>query len=317
MKLNGLHILLTYTCNFACDHCFVWGSPHQRGVFTVSRLKETLDQAAEAGGIEEIYFEGGEAFLYYPLLLEGVRMAAERGFWVGIVSNAYWATSEWDARLWLEPLLEAGLDRIEVSSDLFHGAVADTPESGHAMAAAQALGLDAGVISIDPPQGARKPDGEGSGQPLAGGGVMFRGRAAEKLIEGQPRRNWLSFTHCPYENLENPSRLHVDPFGHLHLCQGLVIGNLFERRLGDILDRFDPRKHPIVSSLVTGGPTTLALRYLDWNEQSYVDACHLCYTTRTALRTRFPALLAPDQMYGLAARSATVARPDEEEMQCT
>jgi len=29
MKLSSLHVLLTYQCNYECDHCFVWGSPRQ------------------------------------------------------------------------------------------------------------------------------------------------------------------------------------------------------------------------------------------------------------------------------------------------
>ena len=31
MKLTGLHLLLTYQCVLECDHCFVWGSPWQKG----------------------------------------------------------------------------------------------------------------------------------------------------------------------------------------------------------------------------------------------------------------------------------------------
>jgi hypothetical protein len=36
------------------------------------------------------------------------------------------------------------------------------------------------------------------------------------------------------------------------------------------------------------------------HESGYVDACHLCYTARAALREQFPAELTPDQMYGVA-----------------
>jgi hypothetical protein len=299
MNLNGLHILLTYKCNYECDHCFVWGSPWQSGVFTAQQLKDVLHQAAEIPSIDEIYFEGGEAFLYYPLLLEGVRQANALGFWVGIVSNGYWATSEEDARLWLDPLVEAGLSGIDISSDLFHGASLETPESQRVRAAATTLGLSADVITVNLPEGARAPDQVQAGLPLTGGGVMYRGRAVEKLTAEQPRQHWMSFSHCPYEDLEHPSRLHVDPYGNLHLCQGLVMGNLFEQPLADILDDFDPHRDPVIGTLIKGGPTMLAMRYLDWNEPSYVDACHLCYTARLALRDRFPEVLKPDQMYGL------------------
>src|SRR3972149_855841 len=117
MKLSGLHILLTYQCTLECDHCFVWGSPWQSGTLTLENLRRILQQAADLGTIESIYFEGGEPFLYYALLLNSVREAASLGFRVGIVSSGYWATSVPDALECLKPM--AGLlHDLSVSSDL-------------------------------------------------------------------------------------------------------------------------------------------------------------------------------------------------------
>jgi MoaA/NifB/PqqE/SkfB family radical SAM enzyme len=79
MKLSGLHILLTYQCNYECDHCFVWGSPRQAGTLTLEQIEEILNQAKDAG-VTSIYFEGGEPFLYYAVLNKAVHMAADMGF---------------------------------------------------------------------------------------------------------------------------------------------------------------------------------------------------------------------------------------------
>jgi MoaA/NifB/PqqE/SkfB family radical SAM enzyme len=117
MKLTGLHILLTYQCTFECDHCFVWGSPWQSGTLTLEQIRRILVQARELGTVEWIYFEGGEPFLYYAVLLQAVREAAGMGFPVGVVSNAYWATSEPDALRWRRWPVWSGS---EVSSDLYH-----------------------------------------------------------------------------------------------------------------------------------------------------------------------------------------------------
>ncbi len=62
IRLNGIHILLTYTCNYECDHCFVWGGPFKEGTLTLDQLDEILTQAAELRTVEWIYFEGGEPF---------------------------------------------------------------------------------------------------------------------------------------------------------------------------------------------------------------------------------------------------------------
>lgn len=300
MNLTGLHILLTYKCTYECDHCFVWGSPWQNGVFTLAQLEDVYQQALELGTIQEIYFEGGEAFLYYSILVEAVGRAKALGFWVGIVSNNYWATNLEDALAWLTPLAEAGLDRIDLSSDLFHGEAMETPESRYGLAAASQLGLASGTIAIDPPTGYRDPSQFEPGVPVTSGGVMYRGRAAEALVEGLPRQPWQSFTTCPYEALADPGRIHLDPFGNLHLCQGLTMGNLFEQPLKQIVRDYQPDEHPIVGPLLEGGPAQLPRRYDLDHEPGYVDACHLCYTARQALRGRFPEILGPDQMYGVS-----------------
>ena len=92
MKLTGLHMLLTYQCNLECDHCFVWGSPWQSGTMTLRNVRNILQQAEDLGTVKWVYFEGGEPFLYYAVLLKGIQEAASMGFQGGIVSKGYRAT---------------------------------------------------------------------------------------------------------------------------------------------------------------------------------------------------------------------------------
>lgn len=299
MTLESLHILLTYRCPYECDHCFVWGSPRQTGVFTLDHLREVFHQALALKSVYEFYFEGGETFVYYPVLLKAVAEASALGFRTALVSNGYWARSVKDACIWLERLVEAGLDRIELSLDAFHGNKAWPAPAHPGVVAAGQLGLDVGVIHLEQPCSVRDESASRPGERLEGGGIMFRGRAAATLTAGLPRRPWDSFHHCPYEALAEPSRLHVDPFGNLHLCQGLVLGNLWEQRLDEIMAAYEPETHPVVGPLLAGGPARLVETYTLVHEESYVDACHLCYTSREALRPRFPAYLGPDQMYGV------------------
>jgi len=170
VKLSSLHILLTYQCTLECDHCFVWGSPWQSGTLTVSRLQSILLQAKEAGSIASIYFEGGEPFLYYSLLLGGVRAAVEMGFQVGIVSNAYWATSLEDARAALAPF--AGLLKdLTLSADLYHSSDPAAALVANARQAALDLGIPTGTLFTPQPE----VPGTDTGT------LMYRGRAARKL----------------------------------------------------------------------------------------------------------------------------------------
>ena len=299
MKLNSLHILLTYQCNYECDHCFVWGSPSQSGVFTLAQLEDLFQQALTAGQIREFYFEGGESFIYYPILVKAVARAHELGFTTGIVTNGYWVTGEEDALAWLRPLRDVGLDNIAISYDAYHGDANEPPNVHLGLEAAKQLESSAFLITIDPPTPSRDPEQAELGEPVVDGDVMFRGRAAVALTEGLPRQPWESFARCPYEDLADPGRVHVDPFGNLHLCQGLVMGNVWERPLAQIIAEYTPNTHPLVSPLLDGGPAELVRRYNLPHEDDYVDACHLCYTAREQLRTKFPKILTPDQMYGV------------------
>jgi len=297
MKISGLHILLTYQCTFECDHCFVWGSPNQSGTLTVNQIGQILEQA-RAAGVEWIYFEGGEPFLFYPILVWGVKRAVEMGFHVGIVSNAYWANSVADALEWLAPL--AGLiEDLSVSSDLYHYSEAMSQQAQQAVTAAGQLGIPVGTISVAQPEAVAAA---ASGQlPQGQSGVMYRGRAASKLASRTPHQDWETFTHCPHEDLRDPGRTHLDPLGNLHICQGISLGNLFTVPLGEIITGYDPESHPICGPLLAGGPVALVSEYALPHEAAYADACHLCYEARRDLRSRFPDILLPDQMYGINA----------------
>jgi len=297
-KLTGLHLLLTYMCNAECDHCFLYCSPRLRGTFTTSQIREVLDEAVKIGTIKSIYFEGGEPFLFYPLMLEGIKMARERGFKVGIVTNSYFATSKEDIELWLKPLCELGIADFRTSNDPYHFEnEADNPAI-LTQKTAKKLGLPAAEIHIDKPSVDEKKV-QGKGEPVIGGGTMFRGRAVEKLTAGLPQKPWDEFTSCPYEDLESPARVHLDSYGNVHLCQGLNMGNMWETPLSEMVKNYDAGSHPICGPLVKGGPALLAREYNVKHEDQYVDACHFCYLVRLELLDKFPQYLTPKQVYGI------------------
>ncbi len=297
MKLTGLHLLTTYQCTLECDHCFAWGSPWQSGTMTLEAVRSILDSAAALPEIDSIYFEGGEPFLYYSHLLEAVKMAAGRGYRVGIVSNGFWATSEEDALASLAPF--AGmLQDLSISSDVFHWEEEHSEQSRRAQAAASHLDIPIGLISIAEPEtdDVNSPVGQ---LPAGWSRVMYRGRAAEVLSPKAAGVPWSEHRACLAENLREPGRVHIDPLGHVHVCQGLSLGNLFETPLAEIAADYDPDRHPIVGPLLRGGPSELVRTYDLPHEDTYADECHMCDAARRALRTRFPDILTPDQMYGI------------------
>ena len=298
MPITGLHLLMTYQCNLECDHCFVNSRPEAKGVMKISDIKQILEEARSVGNIEWIYFEGGEPFLYYQTMLWGLRAAKDYDFKRGIVTNAYWATSVEDAKEWLNPLSEIGVSDFSISDDVYHYGESEENLAKYAYEAAEDLGLPVGKITIEDPKKCLKQI-EWKGKPVVKGRVLFKGRAAEKLVEGLPRKTWTEFDKCLDEDFSNQGRIHIDPFGYVHVCQGITIGNMKQTPLPKLLTDFDPETHPICGPILRGGPAELVREYRVKHEEKYVDECHLCYSARLNLRKKFPDVLAPNQMYEL------------------
>ena len=298
--LTGIHFILTYTCNFECDHCFLYCSPRSGGTFTIGQVTEVLNEAQKICTVDWIYFEGGEPFLYFPLVHESVRRASERGFKVGVITNGYGALSEEDAELWLRPLAESGLSYLDISNDAFHyGEEADNPATV-AVSVAKRLGIEAESICIEPPKLTKISSNKKSkGRPIVGGDVKFRGRAVEKLSHDLSLRPWKEMHQCPYEDLESPSRVHVDCFGNVHICQGISMGNMWQVPLSELVRNYKPQSHPICGPLIRGGPAELAKALSVKPEAGYIDECHLCYLARREATDNFQDFLCPKQVYGL------------------
>jgi pyruvate-formate lyase-activating enzyme len=164
---------------------------------TLKNIQAILQQAKDIGTIDSIYFEGGEPFLYYPVMLKGVQEAAAAGFKVGMVSNSYWATDIDDAVEWLRPFVGL-IEDLSVSSDCYHSTEKQSQQAKNAMAAANQLGIPLGIITIAQPEASDKASVVGI-LPESETGVMYRGRAAEKLVSQARLKPWEEFDTCPYE----------------------------------------------------------------------------------------------------------------------
>ena len=297
MPLRSLHLLLTYRCLYECDHCFLHCGPGQPGTFTVYELDGIVEQASTLEGLEAIYFEGGEPMLYYPLLLRGVQMATRAGLRTGIVTCGYYATTPQDGRLFLEPLREAGLGTVDVSLDELHGSGEAYNHARNLIEAAEGMGFEVNVISVaDPRRCGEELACTGRGEEPQPS--FLRGRAAHKLVEGLQLHPISEFVECSLEDLEAPSRVHMDNWGNIFICQGIIAGNVWESSLRSVVSGYDPASHPIIGPLVQGGPARLAEVVGAGVGEGFATECHACYEVRRAVRERFRRELGPAQVYG-------------------
>ncbi len=298
MKLKGVHLLITFRCDLECNHCFVWGSPKARGVFTVKQIKNILEETKKLGTVDCISLEGGEPFLYYPIMVKAVKEAVELGFSVEILSNCYWASCPEDAMEWLLPMSEAGNVELSLSSDLYHGESWQIEEVKNAVKAANSLNMRVGILSIKYPKAETTCPREIEGAKVGLYELMYKGRATSELAKEADKKSWHEFTQCPYEELVNPERVHVDPLGYVNVCQGISMGNAWQKPFSNIIEKYNPYENPIVEPLIRGGPVALVEKFGLPHDEVYADACHLCYDARCMLRKKYPEFLGPDQMYG-------------------
>jgi hypothetical protein len=279
-SLTGVHFLISYGCSAECDHCFVWGSPKRQAGMTVEQVDRFLDEVVMLQTVTGVCAEGGESFTRYDVVTHFLRSATARGLSASALTNASWATSRHRAEKGIKELMAAGLSSLGISTDEWHRKSVPVERVDLLLEVCATAGLPANRMetTID--------------------GVMFRGRAAEKLAHLRPVRAASELTACPHENLAAPSRCHLDCYGRLHLCQGLCVG---PGGPAEAWASYDPGTHPIVRLLLNGGPSALARFAAERGfalEEGYVDACHLCYRAREYLRISFPELLGPDEMYG-------------------
>ncbi len=290
-------MLLALRCIEECDHCFLWSSPESMSVMTLSQVREILEESKRLGTVDHIYVEGGEPFLYYPVMLETLVMAKEMGLMRALVTNCYWATDYEDALLWLKPVAELGVKDLSLSADIFHWGDLESERARFAAKAACELGLPAKILAVESEEEEKVESIEGV--EVAYGGMMYKGRAAVNLTKDAPKKPWKEFDECPHENLKDPGRVHVDPYGNVHACQGLCIGNMFETPFSEIISNYDYKSHPIIRPLAEGGPVALMEELGIPPEDEYADACHFCYDLRARMREKYPDILCPQETYGI------------------
>jgi len=301
--VTNLHILLTYRCTLKCDHCDVFGSPQAKGVLSDQRVYTILKEAKNIGSIQWIFFEGGEPFLFYPLLLKGIHTAKKMGFNVGVITNGSFARNEEYAIKHLIPLIRLGLSRLYVSNDHYHYKDPASSPAMRTIQVARQLNLETIEVQVVSPieiSANTEPFFSKAGtRECATRNLMLLGRAAKHLVPGLPDDHLTANMDCPYPDLADPKYVSIDPYGYLHVCQGIALGNVWKVPLSDLLIDTKPANHPILGPILLGGPGELDRVYRTQPIQVSKNPCFYCFQVRSSLLDRFPQYLAPRQVYGL------------------
>jgi MoaA/NifB/PqqE/SkfB family radical SAM enzyme len=319
MNIRGMDFLLTFKCPSQCKHCSYRAGPKQEGCMNSADMEMWLAELVDTQPIRSCTFHGGEPFLYFEILKEGLEKARERGIherWV--ITNGYWAETRIIAEEKLRELKEYGLTCITFSVDAFHQEYIPFDNVKTGLVAATQLGFD--TIAVDSYYIVSKDYNDTynkittkvidnlnklPGVDFFQYPISFEGRAADYLTEDVQLRQGIPGGRCRFPrwlggDYQNPQTVEIDYEGNVTLCPGICIGNAKKRFLTDVIENYDYRNHPIMRIVAEEGPLGLfklaeAKGYK--GARNFVNECHLCYEVRRFLRTVYPQYLTPAGCY--------------------
>ncbi len=306
---QDLGLILSYYCNSACKHCLYNCGPRwEREAITAEALAEALDAVTVWPHPPQVHFTGGEPFLHFELLEEGVRMAVERDIRCYVETSASWCLDEGKVRERFEQLRVAGLGAVLVSCSPFHAEKIPPSRTLRTVQAALEVFGERGTIvylpeylrviqlfDLERPTPLSKYEeimgAEEAGRILWGGyGIISGGRSGYHLGHLVPSYPVEAFegANCTGEIL-HAHHSHFDLYGNYisGFCGGLTVGSW--RALPQLLDDYRTGRYPaLIETLVERGPYGLyrmaieayAYRAL---EEGYAGKCHLCVDVRRYL----------------------------------
>jgi hypothetical protein len=204
-------------------------------------------------------------------------------------------------------LKTAGLNTINISVDAFHLQFITLDYPINAALASLKVGIEDikwNVALIESINATNKYDKKTAQilktlQPIGIDANTFKivpaGRAIQNLR--QYLMPTLLYGPCEEEPLEgntltNPESITIEPSGSANICWSLPIGNAKTVPLRQLITEYDWRRDPITRILVEEGPVGLLklpeARDYQFQEDKYINKCHLCTEIRKTLKLHYP-----------------------------
>ncbi|MFQ6102563.1 MAG: radical SAM protein [Anaerolineae bacterium] len=306
---RDLGIILTYRCNSGCKHCLYNCGPRwEKESMSPQELRQALEAVAVWPRPPQIHFTGGEPFLHFPLLLEGVRLARELGITCYVETSASWCVDHDQAVERFAPLRQAGLQAVLISCSPFHAERIPPIRTLRAIRAALDVFGPRGTIvylpefievvgqfDVERPTPLSRYEEEfgveGARRVLwQGYGIISGGRSGYRLGHLVPRHPASAFadTNCAGDILY-AHHSHFDLYGNYisGFCGGLTVGDWHD--LPQVLADFQAGRYPpLIEVLIERGPyELLELAQERYGYQplpdGYAGKCHLCVDVRRHL----------------------------------
>ncbi len=311
-------LLYTYTCTLACAHCLFNSSPDRKPARTP--VADAVDYLRQLHATDRVvHIAGGEAMMFFDDLLDVCRAAAREGCAPDFVeTNATFANTDEIAHGRLGQLRDAGVRGLLISSDPYHLGLyppanydrcfrAAVEVFGRKNVAADELSDEAlaerGAIGRDP---AKLAEYTLAHPPMLVGraGKRFSSLFPDRPIEELTDSMWHGgegSVNCRQEfEPDTMWEIHIDPYGNIQTCCGIILGNARQTPLPELMARGFAGTSEIADAVCSGGPAAvleIAKRLGYQAREGYPQKCGLCWEVRKFLRPHFPEVLGPDKVY--------------------
>lgn len=311
-------LLFTYRCTIACKHCLFNCSPSKPSIHTsLPDAMEYLHQLQATDRV--IHIAGGEAMIFYSQMLEICRTAAKEGVAPHFIeTNASFATSNQVTRDRLLELRDAGVLGLLISADPYHQQFVPPANYHRCFRTAvevfgrwNVAGADLSIAQLNELRGISADEEKLADYTLAhpsmlvgrAGDVLsayFQDRSVDDLLDpmwhgGQGRID------CRQEfDPETMWEIHIDPYGNIQTCCGIIVGNAKETPLPELMASGFLGRSRVVDAVHSGGPRALLELAVSLGYQArpgYSQKCGLCWEVRQFLRPHFRQTIGPDEIY--------------------
>jgi len=318
-KKHVASVLYTYRCTLACRHCLFSCSPRKPNVHV--GLEDGLEYLRRLHQTDRVvHIAGGEAMMYWSALIDLCREAGREGVAPHFVeTNATWCISDALAYRRLEQLRDAGVLGLLISACPHHQHECPAENYDRCFRAAVEVFGDRNVaaarLTMDELRDfeAIARDEERLADYVRANPPCLVGRAGEALARYLPDRPISELAHDstwkgPEDHMAcrtqfDPAtiwEIHVDPYGNVTTCCGIIIGNARRAPLAGLLSGEGWLANPLVNVAYHEGPTGLLSMAVERGyvpRDGYPQKCGLCWEVRKFLRPHFPDILGPDEVY--------------------
>jgi len=274
-------------------------------------VKDAHNYLAEATAVSDLksfMVFGGEPMLYPKRVIAIFNKASQfRIPKIDMITNGIWGKNKATAEKLAMKLKTAGLNTINISVDAFHLQFIPLEYPRNAALASLKAGIEDikwNVALIESINASNKYDKKTAQiqktlQPIGIEANTFKivpaGRAIQNLRQYfQPTTLYGPCEEEPLtgNTLTNPESICIEPSGSANICWNLPIGNVKRLPLKRLITEYDWRRDPITRILVEEGPVGLLklpeARDYQFQEEQYINKCHLCTEIRKTLKLDYP-----------------------------